>query len=130
MKKTIILGLAAGVLAGQAFAGYQLTMKSVSTGEGKGRNAQAQGGNNTMVMATDANKARVEFTEGHGPVPGAGGYLITKDAGKTLFDRSTPRYAVANPRVGGSWGVHGASKMTTVRRPGCNGYVQSAALFW
>ncbi len=38
-----------------------------------------------MVMATDAEKARIEFTEGHGPVPGAGGYLITKDSGKTFY---------------------------------------------
>ncbi len=38
-----------------------------------------------MVMATDADKGRVEFTEGHGPIPGSGGYLVTQDAGKTFF---------------------------------------------
>jgi len=85
MNKSIVVVIAAGMWAGQALAGYQLTIKTVSEGDGKGRHAQAQGGNNTMVMATDADKGRVEFTEGHGPIPGSGGYLVTKDAGKTFY---------------------------------------------
>jgi hypothetical protein len=83
MAKWMVLAGVLGVAAGQALAGYQLTLKTVSEGDGKGR--QAQGGNSTMVMASEAEKARVEFTEGHGPVAGEGGYLLTKDAGKTFY---------------------------------------------
>ena len=85
MKKTMLLMMAAGLLAGQALAGYQITMKSVSEGDRKGRQGQAGMQNNTVVMSADGEKARIDFTEGHGPVAGKGGYLITQDAGRTFF---------------------------------------------
>ena len=72
------------VVAGQAQAGYQITIKSASEGDKKGRHAQAQGGNNTMVFAADADKARIDFTEGHAPGGGKDSYLVTQDAGKTF----------------------------------------------
>lgn len=85
MKRIMLLAISAGLLAGQARAGYQITMKSVSEGDRKGRHAQAGLQDNTVVMSTDGEKARLDFTEGQGPVAGKGGYLITRDAGRTFF---------------------------------------------
>jgi hypothetical protein len=84
MKTGLTVAVMMGVLAGQVQAGYQITIKSVSEGDKKGRQAQAQGGNNTMVFAADADKARIDFIEGHAPGGGKDGYLITKDAGKSF----------------------------------------------
>lgn len=84
MKNMMLLMIAAVLWAGQVRAGYQITMKSVSQGDLKGRHGQAGMQNNTVVMSADGEKARLEFTEGQGPVAGKGGYLITKDAGRTF----------------------------------------------
>jgi hypothetical protein len=74
----------AAMVAVQAQAGYQITIKSVSEGDKKGRHGQEQGGNNTVTLATDASKARIDFTEGNAPGGGKDGYLVTQDAGKTF----------------------------------------------
>ncbi len=74
----------AGMVAVQAQAGYQITIKSVSEGDKKGRHGQEQGGNNTVTLSADADKARIDFTEGNAPGGGKDGYLVTQDAGKTF----------------------------------------------
>lgn len=85
MKKSVLMVAAAGMLASQAWAGYQLTMKTVAENDSRGsRGHGGQDGNSTLVMTTDAGKARIDFKEGHGPGPAKGGYLITTDAGKTF----------------------------------------------
>lgn len=70
MKTWLAMAVMTGVVAGQVQAGYQITI--------------AQGGNNTMVFAADADKARIDFTEGNAPGGGKDGYLVTQDAGKTF----------------------------------------------
>lgn len=84
MKKTLIV-VAAGVLAGQVWAGYQITMTTVTEGAPRGRQSRDEANRSTVVMSTDADKARIDFKEGQAPGAGEGSYVITKDAGQTFY---------------------------------------------
>lgn len=88
MKMKWTLLLAAGLIAGQAYAGYQITIQSVSDGnKGHGRRSQTQGQptHSVIQMATDGDMARIDFKEGQGPGAGEGGYLVTTNAGKPFY---------------------------------------------
>lgn len=85
MKQTAIMVVAAGIMAGQSLAGYEITITSSTEGTPGGRRTQAQNNRSTVVMATDTDKARVVFKEGQGPGTADGGFLVTRDAGKTFY---------------------------------------------
>ncbi len=85
MNKTFLMLLAASVLTSQVQAGYKITMKNTSESDAKSRNPQSQAGNSTLCMSTADDKARIDFTEGQMPGADKGGYLITKDGGKTFY---------------------------------------------
>jgi hypothetical protein len=85
MKNMFLMLLTASVLTSQVQAGYKITMKNTSESDAKSRNPQQQGGNSTLCMSTADEKARIDFTEGQMPGAGDGGYLITKDGGKSFY---------------------------------------------
>ena len=82
MNKMIAVGgFVALVLAANSQAGY--TYKLVTKAEGGGRTADAQ---NSVVQAqVEGDKARMEFSESKNPVMGKGNYILTQDAGKTMY---------------------------------------------
>lgn len=83
-KKCWAVAVTMGVVAAQALAGYQITIKSESAGDQKGRHGQSEATDSTVMLSADADKARIDFKEGQAPGAGSDGYLITTDAGKTF----------------------------------------------
>jgi len=81
MKNRIVVGLV-GLLcaAATAQAGWEYT--SVTKAEG-GKHADMV--NASVHAFVDGTKARIEFTEGKNPMMSAGNYLLTSDAGKTVY---------------------------------------------
>ncbi|MCX7010828.1 MAG: DUF4412 domain-containing protein [Kiritimatiellaeota bacterium] len=81
MKNRIVVGLV-GLMcaAATAQAGWEYT--SVTKGEG-GRHADMANAN--VHAFVDGAKARIEFTESKNPMMSAGNYLLTSDAGKTVY---------------------------------------------
>jgi Domain of unknown function (DUF4412) len=77
--KRLILFLILTLTALPAFAGIHY--KAVTKTEG----AQNQAGNMEVEGWVSGDKARVEFKESGNPVAREGAYLITKDAGKTVY---------------------------------------------
>lgn len=82
MNRTLVIGgFVALVFAANSQAGY--AFKSVTKAEGGGRSADAQ---NAVVQAqVEGDKARMEFAESKNPVMSKGSYILTQDAGKTMF---------------------------------------------
>jgi hypothetical protein len=72
--------LLAILLAVQAQAGLQYTVKTTVEGGKRGGDA----GNQSMQMTADGAKARMEFLKG-GPMKAGEGYILTQDGGKTMF---------------------------------------------
>jgi hypothetical protein len=72
-----LLGLACA--AGTAHAGWEYTSETKADG---GRQADAQ--NAKIHSLVDGDKARIEFVESQNPLMGAGTYLLTTDAGKSV----------------------------------------------
>jgi hypothetical protein len=81
MFKQTIAGVAvACVVAGQAWAGVSYT--SVTKSEG-GRGSDAQ--NMTVKALVEGTNAKMEFTQSGNPMMKAGSYILTKDAGGTMY---------------------------------------------
>lgn len=81
MMNKIVVGLMGLVCAAAtAQAGWEYT--AVTKAEG-GKHADMQ--NSSVHALVDGSKARIEFTEGKNPMMSAGNYLLTSDAGKTVF---------------------------------------------
>ena len=85
MKKSLTIVLSAVMLASQVHAGYQITMQSTTEAAKPSRSTKAESGDNTIRMTTAGNKARIDFEAGQMPGMGDGGYLVTKDAGKSFY---------------------------------------------
>lgn len=85
MKKHLWMSSAVLLIACQVQAGFQLTMKSVIDGDKQTGRNQPQGGNSTVRMTTAGDKARIDFMEGGIQGQDDGGYLVTKDAGRTFY---------------------------------------------
>ncbi len=82
MNKTIVIGgLVALAVAANSQAGY--TFKSVTRMEGGGRGADAQ--NSTVQAMVEGDKAHVEFVDSKNPAMEKGNYILTQDAGKSMF---------------------------------------------
>ena len=81
MRRHIVMaGFVTLVLAANSFGGYAFTSVTKASG---GRGA---GGQDMKVSAlVEGDKARIEFTESSNPVMGQGNYILTQDAGKTMF---------------------------------------------
>ncbi len=85
MKSSFWIAAAtATLMATRALAGLEITMKTVTEGDpsARGRN---QDGNILTRMTADGEKARIDFVEGAAKGTAEGGYLITRDAGKTFY---------------------------------------------
>jgi hypothetical protein len=81
MFKQMISGIvAACVVAGQAWAGLSYTSVTKSEG-GKGADAQ----NMTVKALVEGTNAKMAFTESGNPMMKAGSYILTKDAGGTMY---------------------------------------------
>lgn len=68
------------LIASQAMAGLSITAMTKSEGEGRSGDKPS-----TMRMKIDGDGARIEWIEGRSPMGAAKGYMVTKDAGKTLY---------------------------------------------
>jgi hypothetical protein len=77
----LFVGLVAGLLVGsQVFAGMTITSVTKSEGAGKGGDKPT-----TMRLKVDDENARMEWIEGRNASAPEKGFLVTKDAGKTLY---------------------------------------------
>ncbi|TAN38617.1 MAG: DUF4412 domain-containing protein [Verrucomicrobia bacterium] len=81
MQKQWIVGVfGLALIVGTARAGWEYT--AVTKGEGGKHTAMV---NNQMHALIDGTKARMEFVESGNPMMVAGNYLVTEDAGKTVY---------------------------------------------
>lgn len=85
--KTMHIAIAAMLVAAPTLAGYKITIKNATESDARGRTGQspAPAANSTICMSTAGEKARIDFLEGQMPGPNEGGYLLTRDAGKTFY---------------------------------------------
>lgn len=80
MKKVIVVVVGGVVSVASAFAGTYYESKTSSEG-GKGADAQR-----AIVKGwVDGDSAKVEFIESGNPLLQAGGYLVTRDGGETVY---------------------------------------------
>lgn len=111
------IALAAAVVAGlcaSSQAGWEYT--AVTRGEG-GPNSQVLG--STVKAWVSGPQARVEFTESGNPMMAAGTYVVSKDAGQTLYFVNPAGKAYSKWDMGGVAGVAGgAMKMMNMKISG------------
>jgi hypothetical protein len=82
ITKQVFITLLASVWVCQAYAGYQITVKTVSDADSHGTKKTAD---NVVKMTSESSKARIDFTEGQVPGAEKGSYLLTQDSGKTFI---------------------------------------------
>ena len=75
----IALGLAAS-LAAPALAGIEYRARTWQEGQQKNKQMES-----SVKASVDGDKARIEFEDSGNPMMPAGSYLLTTDAGRTLF---------------------------------------------
>lgn len=81
MHTRIVAGALTVLVAANIHAGYVFTSVTKSEGGGRGNDAQ----NMTVKASVEGDKARIEFTESKNPMMGKGSYVLTQDAGKTMY---------------------------------------------
>ncbi len=104
-RQIVIAGIMALAVAANTHAGYSFT--SVTRTEGGGQGAQAQ--NMTVQALVEGEKARVEFTESQNPMMGKGDYVLTQDAGKTMYMVNTAEKTYAKWDIEAMMGAAGAA---------------------
>lgn len=81
-SKMISLVVVGCFLTLAAHAGWEYTSVAKSEGD---RGASKDLGNMTMKSLVDGDNMRIEFTESANPILGAGSYMTSQDAGKTVY---------------------------------------------
>ena len=79
-----ILAVTAATITAHALAGLEITTKTITEGD---PSARGKGQTHSIVtkMTASGEKARIDFVEGKTPAASEGGYLLSRDAGKTFF---------------------------------------------